>query len=112
MTNGPPFNSREFAKFLCSLDHTTSSPHHPQSNGNQSNQMAPNTNEMVKTLPSKFKTQCFLYVLADIRNGSQSSAKILHGRNLATKKKATAIDHNTARTILQERQVKQSHSVL
>ena len=42
--------------------------------------------KMVKNLPSKSKTQCFLEVLAGIRNGLQSSAKILYGRNLVTKK--------------------------
>ena len=46
-----------------------------------------------------------------IENGLPSSVEILDRRNLVTKK-VTAIDYNAVRTFLQERQVKQSHSVL
>ena len=33
--NGPPFSSQEFAKFIgdCGIEHVTSSPYYPQSNG-------------------------------------------------------------------------------
>ena len=106
--NGPPFNSRELAKFLSGLGikHTTSSPGYPCSNGFIERHI-----QMVKNMLSKSSnTWSFQEVLADLRRtrigtGLPSPAEILHGRNLTTKAQAE-IDINAIRSLLQERQLK------
>ena len=106
--NGPPFNSKEFAKFLSGLGikHTTSSPGYPHSNGFIERHI-----QTVKSMLSKSSnTQSFQEVLADLRTthigtGLPSPAEILHGRNLTTKAQAD-IDINAIRSLLQERQLK------
>ena len=106
--NGPPFQSKEFAKFLSSLGirHTTSSPGYPHSNGFIERHI-----QMVKIMLLKSSnTWSFQEVLADLRTtrigtGLPSSAEILHGRNLATKVQAE-IDIKAIRSVLQERQLK------
>ena len=106
--NGPPFNSKEFAKFLSGLGikHTTSSPGYPRSNGFIERHI-----ETVKNMLSKSSnTRSFQEVLADLRTtrigtGLPSPAEILHGRNLTTKAQAD-IDINAIRSLLQERQLK------
>ena len=106
--NGPPFNSKEFAKFLSGLGikHTTSSPGYPRSNGFIERHI-----QMVKNMLSKSSnTRSFQEVLADLRTtcigtGLPSPAEILHGRNLTTKVQAE-IDINAIRSLLQERQLK------
>ena len=106
--NGPPFQSKEFAKFLSGLGikHTTSSPGYPRSNGFIERHI-----QMVKNMLSKSSnTRSFQEVLADlrttrIRTGLPSPAEILHGRNLATRAQAE-IDIKAIRSVLQERQLK------
>ena len=78
--NGPPFSSKEFAKFLSGLDikHTTSSPGYPCSNGFIEHHI-----QMVKNMLSKCSnTRSFQEVLADLRmthicTGLLSPAEIL-----------------------------------
>ena len=106
--NRPPFQSKEFAKFLSGLGikHTTSSPGYPCSNGFIERHI-----QMVKNMLSKSSnTQSFQEVLADLRatcigTGLPSPAKILHGRNLTTRAQAE-INIKAIRSVLQERQLK------
>ena len=106
--NRPPFQSKEFAKFLSSLGikHTTSSPGYPHSNGFIEWHI-----QMVKNMLSKSSnTRSFQEVLADLRTthigtGLPSPAEILHGRNLTTRAQAE-IDIKAIRSVLQERQLK------
>ena len=106
--NGPPFQSKEFAKFLSSLGikHTTSSPGYPHSNGFIEQHI-----QTVKNMLSKSSnTRSFQEVLADLRTtrigmGLPSPAEILHGRNLTTRAQAE-IDIKAIRSVLQERQLK------
>ena len=106
--NGPPFQSKEFAKFLSGLGikHTTSSPGYPRSNGFIERHI-----QTVKTMLSKSSnTRSFQEVLADLRTtrigtGLPSPAEILHGRNLTTRVQAE-IDIKAIRSVLQERQLK------
>ena len=106
--NGPPFQSKEFAKFLSGLGikHTTSSPGHPRSNGFIERHI-----QTVKNMLSKSSnTWSFQEVLADLRTtrigtGLPSPAEILHGRNLTTRAQAE-IDIKAIRSVLQERQLK------
>ena len=106
--NGPPFQSKEFAKFLSGLGikHTTSSPGYPRSNGFIERHI-----QTVKNMLSKSpNTRSFQEVLADLRTtristGLPSPAEILHGRNLTTKAQAE-IDINAIRSLLQARQLK------
>ena len=106
--NGPPFQSKEFAKFLSGLGikHTTSSPGYPRSNGFIESHI-----QMVKIMLSKSSnTRSFQEVLADLRTtrigtGLPSPAEILHGRNLTTRVQAE-IDIKAIRSVLQERQLK------
>ena len=106
--NGPPFQSKEFAKFLSGLGikHTTSSPGYPHSNGFIERHI-----QMVKNMLSKSSnTRSFQEVLADLRTtrigtGLPSPAEILHGRNLMTRAQAE-IDIKAIRSVLQERQLK------
>ena len=105
--NGPPFQSKEFAKFLSGLGikHTTSSPGYPHSNGFIEHHI-----QTVKNMLSKSSnTWSFQKVLADLRTtrigtGLPSPAEILHGRNLTTKAQAE-IDINAIHSLLQERQL-------
>ena len=106
--NGPPFQSKEFAKFLSGLGikHTTSSPGYPHSNG-----FIERHTQMVKNMLSKSSnTQSIQEVLADLRTtrigtGLPSPAEILHGRNLTTRAQAE-IDIKAICSVLQERQLK------
>ena len=106
--NGPPFQSKEFAKFLSGLGikHTTSSPGYPHSNGFIERHI-----QTVKNMLSKsFNTRSFQEVLADlrttrIRTRLPSPAEMLHGRNLTTRAQAE-IDIKAIRSVLQERQLK------
>ena len=106
--NGPPFQSKEFAKFLSGLGikHTTSSPGYPHSNGFIEQHI-----QTVKNMLSKSSnTRSFQEVLADLRTtrigmGLPSPAEILHGRNLTTRVQAE-IDIKAIRSVLQERQLK------
>ena len=106
--NGPPFQSKEFAKFLSGLGikHTTSSPGYPHSNGFIEWHI-----QMVKNMLSKSSnTRSFQEILADLRTtrigmGLPSPAEILHGRNLTTRAQAE-IDIKAIRSVLQERQLK------
>ena len=106
--NGPPFQSKEFAKFLSGLGikHTTSSPGYPCSNGFIERHI-----QMVKNMLSKSSnTRSFQEVLADLRTtrigaGLPSPAEILHGRNLTTRVQAE-IDIKAICSVLQERQLK------
>ena len=106
--NGPPFQSKEFAKFLSGLGikHTTSSPGYPCSNGFIERHI-----QTVKNMLSKSSnTRSFQEVLADLRTtriraGLPSPAEILHGRNLTTRAQAE-IDIKAIRSVLQERQLK------
>ena len=106
--NGPPFQSKEFAKFLSGLGikHTTSSPGYPRSNGFIERHI-----QTVKNMLSKSSnTRSFQEVLADLRTtrigtGLPSPAEILHGRNLMTRVQAE-IDIKAIRSVLQERQLK------
>ena len=106
--NGPPFQSKEFAKFLSGLGikHTTSSPGYPRSNGFIERHI-----QTVKNMLSKSSnTRSFQEVLADLRTtrigtGLPSPAEILHGRNLTTRTQAE-INIKAIRSVLQERQLK------
>ena len=106
--NGPPFQSKEFAKFLSGLGikHTTSSPGYPLSNGFIEWHI-----QTVKNMLSKSSnTWSFQEVLADLRTtrigtGLPSPAEILHGRNLMTRAQAE-INIKAIRSVLQERQLK------
>ena len=106
--NGPPFQSKEFAKFLSGLGikHTTSSPGYPHSNGFIERHI-----QTVKNMLSKSpNTWSFQEVLADLRTtrigtGLPSPAEILHGRNLTTRAQAE-IDIKAICSVLQERQLK------
>ena len=106
--NGPPFQSKEFPKFLSGLGikHTTSSPGYPCSNGFIERHI-----QTVKNMLSKSSnTRSFQEVLADLRTtrigmGLPSPAEILHGRNLTTRVQAK-IDIKAIRSVLQERQLK------
>ena len=106
--NGPPFQSKEFAKFLSGLGikHTTSSPGYPCSNGFIEQHI-----QTVKNMLSKSSnTRSFQEVLADLRTthigtGLSSPAEILHGRNLTTRAQAE-IDIKAIHSVLQERQLK------
>ena len=106
--NGPPFQSKEFAKFLSGLGikHTTSSPGYPHSNGFIERHI-----QTVKNMLSKSSnTRSFQEVLADLRTtrigtGLPSPAEILHGRNLTTRTQAE-IDIKAIHSVLQERQLK------
>ena len=106
--NGPPFQSKEFAKFLSGLGikHTTSSPVYPCSNGFIERHI-----QTVKNMLSKSSnTRSFQEVLADLRTtrigtGLPSPAEILHGRNLTTRVQAE-IDIKAIHSVLQERQLK------
>ena len=108
MDNGPPFSSKEFAKFFSGLGikHTTSSPGYPGCNGFIERHI-----QTVKNILSKSSnTWSFQEVLADLRTtcigtGFPSPAEILHRRNLTTKAQAE-IDINAIRSLLQERQLK------
>ena len=105
---GPPFQSKEFAKFLSGLGikHTISSPGYPRSNGFIERHI-----QMVKNMLSKSSnTRSFQEVLADLRTtrigtGLPSPAEILHGRNLTTRVQAE-IDIKAIHSVLQERQLK------
>ena len=106
--NGPPFQSKEFAKFLSGLGikHTTLSPGYPRSNGFIERHI-----QTVKNMLSKSpNTRSFQEVLADLRTtcigtGLPSPAEILHERNLTTRAQAE-IDIKAIRSVLQERQLK------
>ena len=106
--NGPPFQSKEFAKFLSGLGikHTTSSPGYPCSNGFIEQHI-----QTVKNMLSKSSnTRSFQEVLADLRTtrigmGLPSPAEILHGRNLTTRAQAE-IHIKAIHSALQERQLK------
>ena len=106
--NGPPFQSKEFAKFLSGLGikHTTSSPGYPRSNGFIEWHI-----QTVKNMLSKSSnTRSFQEVLADLRTtrigtGLPSPAEILHGRNLTTRAQAE-INIKAIHSVLQERQLK------
>ena len=106
--NRPPFQSKEFAKFLSGLGikHTTSSPGYPRSNGFIERHI-----QTVKNMLSKSSnTWSFQEVLADLRTtrigtGLPSPAEILHGRNLTTRAQAE-IDIKAIHSVLQERQLK------
>ena len=106
--NRPPFQSKEFAKFLSGLGikHTTSSPGNPCSNGFIEQHI-----QMVKNMLSKSPdTWSFQETLADLRTTRigmrlPSPAEILHGRNLTTRAQAE-IDIKAIRSVLQERQLK------
>ena len=106
--NGPPFQSKEFTKFLSGLGikHTTSSPGYLRSNGFIERHI-----QTVKNMLSKSSnTRSFQEVLADLRTtrigtGLPSPAEILHGRNL-TKRAQAEIDIKAICSVLQERQLK------
>ena len=106
--NGPPFQSKEFAKFLSGLGikHTTSSPGYPHYNGFIERHI-----QTVKNMLSKSSnTRSFQEVLADLRTtrigtGLPSPVEILHGRYLTTRAQAE-IDIKAIRSVLQERQLK------
>ena len=111
--NGPPFQSKEFTKFLSGLGikHTTSSPGYHQSNGFIERHI-----QMVKNMLSKSSNMqssnmwSFQEVLADLRTtrigtGLPSPAEILHGRNLTTRVQAE-INIKAICSVLQERQLK------
>ena len=110
--NGPPFNGKEFAKFLSGLGikHTTSSPGYPHSNGFIECHI-----QMVKNMLSKSSnTRSFQEVLADLRTthidtGLPSPAEILHRRNMTTKEQVE-IDIKAICSVLQERQLKMTLS--
>ena len=105
--NGPPFQSKEFAKFLSGLGikHTTSSPGYPRSNGFIEWHIQTVKNMLLKSS----NTWSFQEVLADLRTtrsgtGLPSPAEILHGRNLTTRVQAE-INIKAIRSVLQERQL-------
>ena len=98
--NRPPFQSKEFAKFLSGLGikPTTSSPGYPRSNG------------FIGQHIESSNTRSFQEVLADLRTtciGTElpSPAEILHGRNLTTRVQAE-INIKAICSVLQERQLK------
>ena len=101
--NGPPFQNKEFAKFLCGLGikHTTSSPGYPHSDGFIERHI-----QTVKNMLSKSSnTRSFQEFLADLRTtrigmGLPSPAEILHGRNLTTRVQAE-IDIKAIHSVLQ-----------
>ena len=106
--NGPPLQSKEFAKFLSGLGikHTISSPGYPRSNGFIERHIQTVKNMLFKSS----NTRSFQEVLADLRTthigtGLPSPAEILHGRNLTTRAQAE-IDIKAIRSVLQERQLK------
>ena len=106
--NGPPFQSKEFAKFLSGLGikHTTLSPGYPRSNGFIERHIQTVKNMLFKSS----NTLSFQTVLADLRTtrigpGLPSPAEILHGRNLTTRAQAE-IDIKAIHSVLQERQQK------
>ncbi|XP_049518654.1 uncharacterized protein LOC119439980 [Dermacentor silvarum] len=87
--NGPPFNSREFKDFLNTLgiDHITSSPYHPRSNG-----MTERAVQEAKKLLKKcsFKMPVFQMALLEWRNTPrddvlQSPVQRLMGRQTRTR---------------------------
>ena len=98
--NGPPFQSKEFAKFLSGLGikHTTSSPGYPHSNGFIERHIQTVKNMLSKNSNTDLRTTC-------IGTGLPSPAEILHGRNLTTRVQAE-IDIKAIRSVLQERQLK------
>ena len=106
--NRPPFQSKEFAKFLSGLGikHTISSPGYPRSNGFIEQHI-----QTVKNMLSKSSnTRSFQEVLADLRTtrigtGLPSPAEILHRRNLTTRVQAE-INIKAICSVLQERQLK------
>ena len=106
--NEPPFQRKEFAKFLSGLGikHTTPSPGYLCSTG-----FIEHHTQMVKNMLSKSSnTRSFQEVLADLRTtcigmGLPSPAEILHGRNLTTKVQAE-INIKAIHSLLQERQLK------
>ena len=92
--NGPPFQSKEFAKFLSGLGikHTTSSPGYPRSNGFIEHHI-----QTVKNMLSKSSnTQSFQEVLADLRT-------TCIGTELPS---PAEINIKAIRSVLQERQLK------
>ena len=105
--NGPPFQSKEFAKFLSGLGikHITSSPGYPHSNGFIERHI-----QTVKNMLSKSSnTWSFQEVLADLRTtcigtGLPSPAEILHGRN--GRRVQAEIDIKAIHSVLQERQLR------
>ena len=93
--NEPPFNGKEFRSFLAGLGirHTISSPNYPQSNGFIERQI-----QMVKRLMEKaistgrnFQEALTGLGAQPLGDGLPSSAEILHGRSLVTRK-ATPVD--------------------
>ena len=105
--NGPPFQSKEFAKFLSGLGikHTTSSPGYSRSNG-----FIVHIQTVKNMLSKSSNTRSFQEVLADLRTtrigtGLPSPAEILHGRNLMTRAQAE-IDIKAIHSVLQARQLK------
>ena len=108
LDNGPPFQSKEFVKFLSGLGikHTTSSPGYLHSNGFIECHI-----QTVKNMLSESSTTwSFQEVLADLRMTRIGTdlplpAQILHGRNLTTKVQAE-IDISAIHSLLQERQLK------
>ena len=105
--NGPPFQSKEFAKFLSGLGikHTTSLPGYPHSNGFIEWHI-----QMVKNMLSKSSnTRSFQEVLADLRTThigmGLPSPEILHRRNLTTRAQAE-INIKAICSVFQERQLK------
>ena len=106
--NEPPFQSKEFAKFLSGLGikHTTPSSGYPHSNGFIERHI-----QMAKNMLSKSSnTRSFQEILADlrttrIRKGLPSPTEILHRRNLTTRVQAE-INIKAIHSVLQERQLK------
>ena len=108
LDKGPPFQSKEFAKFLSGLGikHTTSSPGYPRSNGF----IKWHIWTVKNMLSQSSNTRSFQEVLADLRMtrigmGLPSPAEILHGRNLTTRAQAE-IDIKAICSVLQERELK------
>ena len=99
--NGPPFQSKEFAKFLSGLGikHTTTSPGYPHSNGFIERHI-----QTVKNMLSKSRIHGHLRT-THIGTGLPSPAEILHGRNLTTRAQAE-IDIKAIHSVLQEKQLK------
>ena len=88
--NGPPFNGKEFSSFLTGLGirHTTSSPNYPQSNGFIERQIQTMKRLMEKAISMG---RSFQEALTGLRaqplgDGLPSTAEILHGRSLVTRK--------------------------
>ena len=106
--NGPPFQSKEFAKFLSGLGikHTTSSPGYPHSNGFIEQHIQTVKNMLAKSS----NTRSFQEILTDLRTTRigmrlPSSAEIVHRRNLTTRAQAE-INIKDIHSVLQERQLK------